>query len=31
MIQKNNQPEAVLISWEMYKRLKEEVDLQDLV
>jgi prevent-host-death family protein len=30
MIQKNNQPEAVLISWELYKRLKKEVDLQNL-
>ena len=30
MIQKNNQPEAVLISWEMYKRLKQVVDLQNL-
>jgi PHD/YefM family antitoxin component YafN of YafNO toxin-antitoxin module len=24
MIQKNNQPVAVLISWELYKRLKDE-------
>jgi len=30
MIQKNNQPEAVLISWELYKRLKDEVDLKNL-
>jgi len=24
MIQKNNQPVAVLISWDLYKRLKDE-------
>jgi prevent-host-death family protein len=30
MIQRNNNPEAVLISWELYKRIKEKVDLKDL-
>jgi prevent-host-death family protein len=27
MIQKNNQPVAVLISWDLYRRLKEEEDV----
>jgi prevent-host-death family protein len=30
LIQKNNEPHAVLISWEVYKAIKEEVDLNDL-
>lgn len=30
MIQKNNQPQAVLISWDLYKRIKDEVDLKSL-
>ena len=30
LIQKNNEPHAVLISWETYKALKEKVDLDDL-
>lgn len=30
LIQKNNQPHAVLISWEVYKAIKERVDLDDL-
>ncbi len=30
LIQKNNEPHAVLISWEVYKAIKEKVDLDDL-
>lgn len=30
LIQKNNEPHAVLISWETYKAIKEKVDLEDL-
>mgnify|MGYP006289008625 FL=1 len=30
LIQKNNEPHAVLISWETYKAIKEKVDLNDL-
>jgi prevent-host-death family protein len=30
LIQKNNEPHAVLISWEVYKAIKEHVDLDDL-
>jgi len=30
LIQKNNEPHAVLISWEVYKAIKEKVDLNDL-
>ncbi|MFB6248526.1 MAG: type II toxin-antitoxin system Phd/YefM family antitoxin [Salinibacter sp.] len=30
LIQKNNEPHAVLISWETYKAIKDEVDLDDL-
>lgn len=30
LIQKNNEPHAVLISWETYKRIKEKVDLSSL-
>jgi len=30
LIQKNNEPHAVLISWETYKAIKENVDLDDL-
>jgi prevent-host-death family protein len=30
LIQKNNEPHAVLISWEIYKAIKEKVDLDDL-
>lgn len=30
LIQKNNEPHAVLISWEAYKAIKEEADLNDL-
>jgi PHD/YefM family antitoxin component YafN of YafNO toxin-antitoxin module len=30
MIQRNNEPEAVLISWELYKRIKQDVDLAAL-
>jgi prevent-host-death family protein len=30
MIQKNNQPVAVLISWELYKRLKDEQEIDFL-
>jgi len=30
LIQKNNEPHAVLISWETYKAVKEKVDLDDL-
>lgn len=30
LIQKNNEPHAVLVSWETYKALKEKVDLEDL-
>jgi len=30
LIQKNNEPHAVLISWEVYKAIKEQVDLNDL-
>lgn len=30
LIQKNNEPHAVLISWETYKAIKEEVNLEDL-
>lgn len=30
LIQKNNEPHAVLISWEIYKAIKEKVNLDDL-
>lgn len=30
LIQKNNEPHAVLISWETYKTVKEKVNLEDL-
>jgi prevent-host-death family protein len=30
MVQKNNEPHAALISWEMYKALKEKIDLKAL-
>jgi prevent-host-death family protein len=30
LIQKNNEPHAVLISWEVYKAIKEKIDLDDL-
>jgi prevent-host-death family protein len=30
LIQKNNEPHAVLISWKTYKALKEKVDFDDL-
>jgi len=30
LIQKNNEPHAVLISWAMYKSIKEEVNLDQL-
>jgi prevent-host-death family protein len=30
LIQKNNEPHAVLISWETYKTIKEKVDLNEL-
>jgi prevent-host-death family protein len=30
LIQKNNEPHAVLISWETYKAIKEKVDLENL-
>lgn len=30
LIQKNNEPHAVLISWETYKAITEKLDLEDL-
>ena len=30
LIQKNNEPHAVLISWETYKTIKDKVNLEDL-
>ena len=30
LIQKNNEPHAVLISWETYKAIKDKVNLEDL-
>ena len=30
MIQRNNKPEAVLISWELYKQISDRIDLKDL-
>jgi prevent-host-death family protein len=30
LIQKNNEPHAVLISWDMYRSIKDEVDLDSL-
>lgn len=30
LIQKNNEPHAVLISWETYRAIKERLDLQSL-
>ncbi len=30
LIQKNNEPHAVLISWETYKAVKDRVDLDKL-
>jgi prevent-host-death family protein len=30
LIQKNNEPHAVLISWDTYKRLKDKVDMSSL-
>jgi prevent-host-death family protein len=30
LIQKNNEPHAVLLSWDIYKAIMEEVDLEEL-
>lgn len=30
LIQKNNEPHAVLLSWETYKAIKEKVNLEEL-
>lgn len=30
LIQKNNEPHAVLISWKTYKAIKEKVNLEEL-
>jgi len=30
LIQKNNEPHAVLISWKIYRAIKEKIDLDDL-
>lgn len=30
MVQKNNQPQAVLISWETYLKIKDEINLEEL-
>jgi prevent-host-death family protein len=30
LIQKNNEPHAVLISWDTYKAIKEKINLEDL-
>jgi len=30
MIQRNNEPQAVLISWELYIKIKDRIDLQSL-
>jgi prevent-host-death family protein len=30
LIQKNNEPHAVLIDWETYKKIKQRVDLSEL-
>jgi prevent-host-death family protein len=30
LIQKNNEPHAVLIDWETYKKIKKRVDLSEL-
>ena len=30
LIQKNNEPHAVLISWKIYRAIKEKVDLDNL-
>jgi prevent-host-death family protein len=30
LIQKNNEPRAVLLSWDIYKAITEEVDLEEL-
>jgi prevent-host-death family protein len=30
LIQKNNEPYAVLIDWEMYKQIKEKLNLNEL-
>ncbi|PEN14251.1 type II toxin-antitoxin system prevent-host-death family antitoxin [Longibacter salinarum] len=30
MIQRNNDPQAVLISWDLYKQIKDRVDLRNL-
>lgn len=30
LIQKNNEPVGVLISWSLYKKIKDTVDLQKL-
>mgnify|MGYP000574251096 FL=1 len=30
LIQKNNEPHAVLISWDTYKAIKEKIDLDKL-
>lgn len=29
-IQRNNDPEAVLISWDLYRKIKTKLDLQSL-
>lgn len=30
LIQKNNEPHAVLLSWDIYKAIMKEVDLEEL-
>lgn len=30
MIQRNNEPQAVLISWKLYQKIKDRVNLRDL-
>jgi len=30
MIQRNNDPQAVLLSWEMYRKIKDRVNLTEL-
>jgi len=30
MVQKNNQPQAVLISWDTYLKVKDEINLEEL-
>lgn len=31
LVQKNNEPQAVLLSWQQYKKIAERLDMQDII